>query len=77
MTKCCVQCCRWSELFLAISPDRFHYLKSILEGYDNLAILSSVDGKNGIIRLRYPKDSEASIFALMAALTSEIRKEWK
>jgi hypothetical protein len=63
---------QWKSLYLSISPDKFHYLKSILEGYDGLAVLSSVNGKNGLVRLRYPVDSEHSLFALLSALAPKL-----
>lgn len=64
----------FKELYLSIAPDRFHFLKFILEGYDGLAILSSVDGKKGIVRLRYPGDSETVLFGLLSSLAGSINK---
>jgi hypothetical protein len=58
----------FKELYLSIAPERFHFLKSILEGYDGLAVLSSVDGKKGTVRLRYPLESEVLLFALLSDL---------
>jgi hypothetical protein len=59
---------KFRELYLGIAPGRFHFLKFILEGYDGLAILSSVDGKMGTVRLRYPVESEPLLFELLSAL---------
>jgi hypothetical protein len=58
----------FKELYLGIAPGRFHFLKFILEGYDGLAVLSSVDGKIGTVRLRYPGESEPLLFDLLSAL---------
>lgn len=62
------------ELFLSIAPHRFHFLKSILEGYDGLVILSSVDGKAGTVRLRYPAESEGQLLEVLAALAPGLNK---
>lgn len=59
-------------IFLRIAPDKFHFLKFIIEGYDNLAIISSEDNKAGIIKLRYPKEERKELFALLASLTPQI-----
>jgi hypothetical protein len=58
----------FKELYLGIAPGRFHFLKFILEGYDGLAVLSSVDGKIGTVRLRYPAESELLFFELLSAV---------
>lgn len=59
-------------IFLRIAPDKFHFLKFIIEGYDNLAIISSEDNKAGIIKLRYPQEVRKEIFSLLDSLTSQI-----
>ena len=64
----------FKELYLAIAPSRFHFLKSILEGYDGLAILSSVDGKKGTVLLRYPPESESLLFGLLSALAPGLNR---
>lgn len=64
-----------SELFLRISPDRFHFLKFIVEGYDNLALISSVSGREGVIRLRYPEENLGEIMHLLASIAAEIKRE--
>ena len=43
------------ELFVAVARDKIALLKFILEGYDGLTSLSTVDSKNGSLVLRcYP-----------------------
>jgi len=64
----------FKELYLGISPSRFHFLKFILEGYDGLSMLSSVNGKTGIVCLRYPVESERTLFELLSKLTKKISK---
>ncbi|MFW2368461.1 MAG: DUF4911 domain-containing protein [Desulforhopalus sp.] len=59
---------RLSSLYLRISPDKFHYLKFILEGYDNLAILSSYQNQAGVVVLRYPKEMSRDLFLLLSCI---------
>ncbi len=60
------------QLFLRISPDRFHYLKFILEGYDNLMVLSSYDMKKGIVLIRYLSPSRIDVFTLLTSLANKL-----
>ncbi|MBA3005951.1 MAG: DUF4911 domain-containing protein [Proteobacteria bacterium] len=64
----------FKELYLAIAPSRFNFLKSILEGYDGLAVLSSIDGKKGAVRLRYPPESEPLLFEILSALAPGLNR---
>ncbi len=59
-------------VFLRISPDKFHLLKFILEGYDNIAILSSVDSKEGIVVVRYPVGLKVDLFSLLGAMSPKL-----
>ncbi len=60
------------ELYLRISPDKYHYLKFILEGYDNLAVLSSHDGKNGVVRLLFAEECRSELMELLRALAPKL-----
>jgi len=60
------------ELFLRISPDKFHFLKFVLEGYDNLAILSSHDMASGIVRLRYLSSARRDLHLLLASISRKL-----
>ncbi len=57
-----------SEIYLRILPGRFHYLKFILEGYDNLAILSSHQSAEGVVVIRYPQEMSQDLFGLLSSL---------
>jgi len=59
-------------LYLRIAPARFHFLKFVLEGYDNLAILSSIDGAAGIVVLRYPVESAGDLFLLLESIAPQL-----
>ena len=60
------------KIYLRIAPSRFHYLKFILEGYDNLAILSSFDKTNGIVVLSYPQEMTEDLFGLLASIAGHL-----
>ena len=60
------------KVFLRISPNKFHFLKFILEGYDNIAILSSVDNKEGIIVVRYPAGLTKDFFSLLSSISDKL-----
>lgn len=59
-------------LYLRISPDRFHFLKFIIEAYDNIAILSSVDNREGIVVLRYSEGYKKELFALLGSIAPKL-----
>ena len=59
-------------LYLRISPGKFHFLKFIIEAYDNIAILSSVDNREGIVVLRYSEGHKNELFALLSSIATKI-----
>ena len=65
---------RSSLMQLRISPDKIHYLKFILEGYDNLATLSTVDARQGLVEIRYLPESKKDLTDLLTEITSDIAK---
>jgi hypothetical protein len=65
---------RCSSLQLEIAPDRIHFLKFILEGYDNLAIMSTVDARQGLVEIRYPPEVKKDLTDLLTEIASDIVK---
>ncbi|MEA1933996.1 MAG: DUF4911 domain-containing protein [Thermodesulfobacteriota bacterium] len=65
-----------SQLILRIAPNRIHFLKFILEGYDGLAVLSTIDSAKGIVLLRYPQEMEHDLVCLLEDLlqTSNLKQ---
>lgn len=63
-----------SLLQLEISPERIHFLKFILEGYDGLALLSTVDARQGIVIIRYPPGIEIELKELLHNIGPQIVK---
>jgi len=62
------------ETFYRIAPEKFHMLKFILEGYDNLAVLSSMSGKTGIIRLKCATESLPELMCLLSDIAPVLKK---
>lgn len=60
------------KLYLRIDPCRIHYLKFLLEGYDGLAVLSTIDVRSGLVLIRYPIHSQTVLFALLSDLATDI-----
>ena len=62
------------DLYFIIDSGRFHFLKFILEGYDNLAILSSIDGKRGVVRVKAARESVTELMWVMSDISGDIKK---
>ncbi len=63
-----------SVLRIEISPERIHFLKFILEGYDGLALQSTIDAGQGIVELRYPPEIECDLKELLHSIGPQIVK---
>ena len=63
-----------SRLELEISPERIHFLKFILEGYDGMAVLTTVDAVKGLVLLRFPAEVENDIEDLLSKIKPQIAK---
>lgn len=51
-----------------ITPERIGFLRFILEAYDNLALLTTIDQRHGQVILRYPDGLQDEVEELLAAL---------
>ena len=63
-------------IYLSINIQQFHYLKFILEAYDNMGILSKVAGKDaspGSVLIRYSPFFERELFALLTNLAPRLK----
>lgn len=61
-------------LQLKISPDRIHFLKFILEGYEGMAVLSTADARHGLVEVRYPPEIERDLKDLLTEVSPDITK---
>lgn len=64
-----------SLLRLKISPERIHFLKFILEGYDGLALLSTENALEGLVEIRYPPEVQDELQALLQTIKPQILKK--
>ena len=48
--------CNLARIKLVISPRRICFLKFILEAYDGLAVLSTLDATTGLVQISYYPD---------------------
>ena len=62
-------------LFYRVDPYEIHYLKFILEAYEGLATLTTLDSRTGLIQLAVPPGRGSSLESLMEALGGELRLE--
>lgn len=60
------------ELYLRIRPEKISWLKFILEGYDGLAVLSTVSAKTGLVRIWATAEHAAAIIALLDEISSQV-----
>jgi hypothetical protein len=55
-----------------VDPQQIHYLQFILEAYDGVAMLTTVDAREGRVQLAVPRGGEADARSLMEALEGEL-----
>jgi hypothetical protein len=58
--------------FLRIRTDRISLFRFLLEGYDGLAVLSTVDNQQGLVRLMVPKGRDAELWQLLTAICGDL-----
>lgn len=59
-------------LYLKIAPARISLLRFLLEGYDGLAILTTIDSKTGLVRLLFPGPRYNELMAFLAAVAVDL-----
>ena len=58
--------------YFRVSRHDLVYLKFILEAYEGLAVLSTIEREGAIVRIGYPHFSARDVDALLLALSAEI-----
>ena len=61
-------------LYLRIRTDRISLFRFILEGYDGLAVLSTMDAQQGVVRLLVPQSRLAELWQLLNAICPELKR---
>lgn len=58
--------------YLRVRPDRIALFRFLLEGYDGLAVLSTMDAKQGLVRLIVPESRYAELWLLLFAICQDL-----
>jgi len=58
-----------------MASHRIHFLRFILEGYDGLAVLTTIDSQAGVVVLKYPPPVANELLALLSELAKSIKKQ--
>ena len=61
---------------IRIDPEQIYFLKFILEGYDNLTIMSTVDRIEGVMELKYPSELEQDVKQVLQSMAQRLRLEY-
>jgi len=61
--------------YYRVDRREIHYLKFILEGYDGLAVMRTVDPQAGLVVLHVPPGCEKDVNAILDDLKGHIRIE--
>jgi len=57
-----------------LEPTQIHFLKFVLEGYEGLGVLTTLDAERGVVRLSLAPGCEAELGALMGELARELHQ---
>lgn len=63
---------RCASLYLNIDPARISLLRFLLEGYEGLAIVSTVDSAVGLVRLLVPSSRYPELMTFLAAVAGDL-----
>ena len=64
-----------ASLRIRIDPEQIYFLKFILEAYDNLAIMSTVDRIEGVMELKYPPELEQDVKGVLHSMAQRLKLE--
>lgn len=57
--------------YFSVQPSELAYIKSILESYEGLVTMHTLDGKKGLVEILFPSTNTESAEALLTALACE------
>ena len=63
------------QQYYRVDRREIHYLKFILEGYDGLAVMRTIDPQAGLVVLHIPPGCEKDVDAILEDLKGHIRIE--
>ena len=62
------------EYCFRIQPERISLFRFILEGYDGLATLSTLDARQGYVKTLVPRSRVSEFLPLMASISALLKK---
>ncbi len=62
----------WCHVFLVIAPAQIAKFRFLLEGYDHLAVLTTLDKDNGLVRLGFARSRSHELFILLQDIASQL-----
>ncbi|MCX5864865.1 MAG: DUF4911 domain-containing protein [Deltaproteobacteria bacterium] len=65
-----------ASLRIRIDPEQIYFLKFILEAYDNLTIMSTVDRIDGVMELKYPPELEQDVKGVLQSMAQRLKLEY-
>jgi len=66
---------KFARLYAKIAPQRIHFLRFILEGYDGLAVLSTINAETGVVVMRFPEEARGEIISLLEDMTDSLTQK--
>ncbi len=60
------------SLTLEIHPSMVFLLRFILEGYDNMFVLSTIDKERGLVEIQYCSSMETQLMTILEEIGEEI-----
>jgi len=63
------------EYFFLIRPEQIALFRFILEGYDGLAVLSTMNQEQGLVRILVPESRVKELWHLLDSLSPELVNE--
>lgn len=61
---------------IRIDPEQIYFLKFILEAYDNLTIMSTVDRSEGVMELKYPPELAQDVRQVVQSMAQRLKLEY-
>ena len=65
-----------ASLRIRVDQKQIYFLKFILEGYDNLTIMSTVDRIDGVMELKYPPELEMDVKGVLQSMAQRLKLEY-
>ena len=59
-------------LYLYINREKIGLLKFLLEGYDGLAVLSTIDAQQGLVKVLVPRSRYGELMPLLSAISPDL-----